>query len=64
MSPAHQESIAQLEEFAARVEQAAVDSMKEDISYGDIPEEFRGQSTQCSLVLTAVSGTVSTAQTP
>lgn len=35
------ESIAQLEEFAARVEQAAVDSMKEDISYGDIPEEFR-----------------------
>ena len=40
-----QESVLQFVEFASRVESEAVASMKEDISYGDIPDEFKGQNT-------------------
>ena len=29
--------------FARQVQSQAVASMKEDITYGDIPDEFRGQ---------------------
>ncbi len=37
-----QESITQLTEFASRVQSEAIAAMKEDMSYGDIPEEFKG----------------------
>lgn len=41
-----QESLKQFTEFAQMVETQAVASMKEDITYGDIPDEFKGQNTQ------------------
>ena len=34
--------IGQFSEFAERVEKEAVASMMEDIGYGEIPQEFRG----------------------
>ncbi len=38
-----QESVQQFNEFSRLVEAKAVASMKEDITYGDIPDRFRGQ---------------------
>jgi len=43
--PTPQDGIAQFREFAEWVEREAIASMKEDISYGEIPEEFKGQET-------------------
>ena len=38
-----QDQITLLQGFARRVERAAVQSMKDDITYGEVPDEFKGQ---------------------
>ena len=37
------EAISQFQKFASRVEQAFVDYIKDDLTYGEIPSEFKGQ---------------------
>lgn len=43
-----EETIVQFRDFALRVSEAAVVSMKEDLSYGEIPDEFKGQRLECT----------------
>ena len=50
-----QDSIVQFVAFARQVESQAVASMKEDITYGDIPDEFRGQKCCNSSLIQVVS---------
>ena len=37
-----QDYISHLVEFAGQVESEAIAAMREDVSFGDIPEEFKG----------------------
>ena len=41
-----QDAIAQFQDFVNRLEHEAIASMKEEITYGNIPDEFRG-AVQC-----------------